>query len=91
MKNGHDKWNGNANGNGQKHHIKLRNDVPLPGKSVYPFAAMKPGQSFHIPKKVSLSSVRTSATMFAKRRGNKMKFAVRKEDTQDGFGCWRVK
>jgi hypothetical protein len=80
-----------SNGNRNGHGFQLRDNVPVPGPAIYPFADMKAGQSFHIPDGVSLTSLRAAASQFARRKGNRVKFTIRREPRGTGYGCWRVK
>jgi hypothetical protein len=80
-----------SNGKHNGHGFQLRDNVPVPGATIYPFADMKAGQSFHIPNGISVTSLRTAASQFAKRKGNGVKFTIRREPHGPGYGCWRVK
>lgn len=65
--------------------MKVDKGIPIPNK--WPFAEMKPGDSFAIPPEIKRHTVAVSAMRYAKRHG--MKFTTRK--MPDGtFRCWRT-
>ena len=69
--------------------IEIETGVPVPENkfirvSKYPYADMKPGDSFFVRK--SVNTMRSSSYAYGKR--NKMKFTVRSEDT--GARVWRL-
>lgn len=60
--------------------------------SIYPFADMKVGQSFVIPERRKINSVRASISQFYRNnKGSKAKFTVRFDRKRREFGCWRIK
>jgi len=65
--------------------IKIDKNIPPPAACVYPFAALKKGESFLVDGKRGMS-VRALASAHAKK--NKHKYTVRKTD--EGYRCWRI-
>lgn len=70
--------------------IKIDKDIPFPermnkGKSMYPFAAMKIGDSFLVPFE---NRNRVSVAMVTANRKIGKKFASKK--VEDGIRVWRI-
>jgi hypothetical protein len=67
--------------------IEVDDTVPLPDERrlKYPFATMKPGQSFFVPGG-DLHKVASAASHWSKTRG--YRFTTRAVD--GGIRCWRV-
>jgi hypothetical protein len=68
-------------------HFKIERNIPIPGRSKYPFGKMKPGDSFLLHN-THYRSAAVSAVDFAKRKNPPWLFSVRR--TPKGYRCWRV-
>ena len=66
--------------------FKIEHNVPQPGPK-YPFAKMKPGDSFFFAGKENRTKISNAAINYGKHHG--MKFMVRK--IERGYRCWRIK
>ena len=70
--------------------IKIESGVPFPrarGSKLYPLREMKIGDSFKVPDKANLSSIRCIVDRFSK-NNREYKFTVRK--SEGGHRVWRV-
>ncbi len=72
--------------------FQIESGVPVPPRPVsavlYPFASMKPGDSFRVGNdKQACVRVRTAVQFFRKNNPGSA-FAVRRTD--DGYRCWRL-
>ena len=90
MKTHHSKRNRGVSPSGL---FKIEQNVAIPrggrpGSLKYPFAEMKPGDSFLL-NGAPHASVGVSAARFAAQQSPPWPFSVLK--TPDGFRCWRVK
>jgi hypothetical protein len=73
-------------------HFAIQDGIPIPGLrgrpgTDYPFAAMKPGQSFGFPL-ARIGSVYAAAKKFSGQQQG-AKFCIRKIDAETAR-CWRV-
>jgi hypothetical protein len=65
--------------------MKIDKGIPIPNR--WPFAEMKPGDSFAIPEGFQRQSVAVAAMRYGKK--HKMKFSTRKMP-DNTYRCWRT-
>jgi hypothetical protein len=67
--------------------MKIEKGIPIPKK--FPFAGMKVGDSFLVPKGANRAAVSVAAMRYGRKHG--MKFTVRQtEPGGKSFRCWRI-
>jgi hypothetical protein len=70
-----------------KKELAVDKRVPIPVK--FPFAKMKVGDSFAVPRDIKRAAVSVAAMRFG--RKHNMKFTVRQTDAKGAaFRCWRI-